>query len=175
MRCKTGVKSAVLLLTAAVVSTGCTFHLVAEPARLDSARLSRFQGNPGVALLNAQSSTEMVEIGSAGMGRTLEGNLHQWTEATLGLLRAELAREGVAVSDASPKTLKIAISGASLTTGGWGFRCKVQMAVTLGDGHTETVEGSRGGGNFHTVCNNSITDAAFNMITNQTVRDYIAR
>ena len=84
-----------------------------------------------IALINGQPATELVEI-----GKSVTVSLHAWTDQAIESIARTLKKKGVVVDGQSPKSLKIAITKAVLSSAGsgWAFRCTVDFTVEMSDG-----------------------------------------
>jgi hypothetical protein len=156
---------------------GCAYHQVAEPLPLAPALLAGVRGGGNITFVNAQPSTEDVEVGLAGLGRSLHGNLHQWTEAAINLIQAALTTPPDSAGSSPARVVVLSITRAELSSagGGWGFKCKVHLDISIDNNQALAFEGERGSWRFPRVCDAAITEAVSNMLKNDTVRNYLTQ
>jgi len=114
--------------------SGCASTYVPRPSSINPNIIPEIRRGQTLTLINAQTSSEIIDIGSAGMGRSLRGNLQQWTDKAIVITTKTLAKKGVTVTGDSPKVLKLAVTQAHFESagGGWGFRCTVKLNVETG-------------------------------------------
>src|SRR5207245_5287271 len=124
---------------------GCATHHPARPGAFPDGVLTSRRSVGTVAITSTQPKTEWVKVGDAGMGRSLHGNLSQWTDAAIDLLTEKLTASGMTVTNASPKKLAIAVVGAQLGSagGGWAFKCSVTLSAEGANGLKATYIGER--------------------------------
>jgi hypothetical protein len=162
-----------LALVVIVGSVGCAYQDVAKPPRLKSRQLAGVGGGGNVTFINAQPSAEDIEVGSAGLGRSLHANLNQWTEAAISTAQRALTTPSVSASNRPARVLALSITRADLDTGVWSFQCKVFLDVRLDGNPALEFEGERGSMSFLRVCDAAITEAVSNMLTDNAVRNYL--
>lgn len=168
----------VFMVMAILIGTSrCSYNHVASPIPFDSNVLVPLSTCPGINLINDQPRTDKVMIGSAGAGRDVYANFHQWTEAAIKVLGKEFQQRNIVVSNSSSKILRIAVTKAelSLTGGGWGFKCMVWVQVTTGDNQTFEFNGERGSYKYTKVSNAGITEALSNMLRDSRIQAYLMR
>ena len=165
----------VLLAILVVASAGCATHHRAGTTGFPKGVLAGRRSVGTVAISSAQTATESVKIGSAGMGRSLHGNLSQWTDAAIELLAEKLTESGMTVSDASSRKLTLAITDARMSSagGGWGFKCAVTLSVEGANGLQAKFVGERGSWEYIHVCDAGISEAVANMLRDETVLAYL--
>ena len=131
----------VLLVGALFILPGCATTYVPDADAPSSQLVPDFPPGTRVKLINAQPSTETLLIGEAGMGRSVRGNLHDWTGQVIKAMQSTLKAKGVTVSDNADKSLKVAVTKAALTEAGsgWSFRCTVDFTVETSSGQLATL------------------------------------
>src|SRR5207244_6491527 len=97
---------------AVVASAGCAIqHHARAPAFPEGVLAGRHSAGT-VAISNAQTATESVNIGSIGIYGTLNGKFSQWNDAAIELLAEKLPDWGMTVSTASSRKLTLAVTDA---------------------------------------------------------------
>jgi hypothetical protein len=91
--------------------------------------------------VNAQPSIEKLEVSQKGTGYTVYGNLHDWTQSAVEALNRALKKKGATVAPASPQSIKVAVTQATLSSAasGWSFRCTLVFTIDIGDGQPFTL------------------------------------
>jgi len=163
------------LVILVVVTAGCATHHRARAGGFPEGVLAGRRSVGTVAIGNAQTANKFVKIGSAGMGRSLYGDLSQWTDAAIELLAEKLTASGMTVSNASSRKLTLAITDARMSSagGGWGFKCAVTLSVEGANGLKATFVGERGSWKYPRVCDAGISEAVANMLRDDTVLAYL--
>lgn len=172
----TTMKSLIIFtLFAAIV--GCASTYVPKPGSIDPGWISEIRGHTAVTLINAQPSSDIIQIGSAGMGRSLEGDLQQWTDKAIELTSKIFKKKGVGVVDDSPKVLKLSVTGAHFVSaaGGWGFECTVNLRVETGEHKGFDFVGQRKDWKYVGSCNKAFTEVVSAMLSDASIQRYIAQ
>jgi hypothetical protein len=86
--------------------------------------------------VSAQPATDKIEVSQKGIGHTVYGNLHDWTESAVQALNRALQKKGATVAAGGPKAIKVAMTQVTLSSAasGWSFRCTLVFTVDTGDG-----------------------------------------
>ena len=165
----------ILLCASIFYVSGCATKSVARPKGFPEGVLDGKQSSEFVTLVNSQMANEFVEIGTAGMGRSLHGNLTQWTDSAIELLREKLTESGVTVTDKSSKTISLTITDAKMSTtaGGWGFKCAVTLRVEYAEVIRENFVGERGSWKYIDVCDAGIAEAVANLLRDEKMQRYL--
>lgn len=166
--------SSCMLLLAIV---GCASTYVPKPGAIEPGIMPETGANKTLTLVNAQPSSEIIRIGSAGMGRSLDGNLQQWTDKAIELTAKILKKNGIRVIDDSTKVLKLAISRAHFDSaaGGWGFQCTVNLNVETGERQLIEFVGQRKDWKYVGSCNKAFTEAVSVMLSDEKIQTYISQ
>lgn len=164
-----------LVLVVVMGFAGCAHYDVAKAPALRSDVITNVHYGAHVTFVNAQPSKEDVEVGTAGLGRSLHGNLNQWTGAAISLLQKSLPAPSNSASNQPARSLALSITHAEMSeaAGGWGFKCHVHLDVKMDDGHTLDFVGTGGSWKYLRVCDDAITDAVTYMLKDETVREYL--
>ena len=163
-----------LLLVLLMGILGCATTYVPRPYSINPNIIPENGTNQSLTLLNAQISSEIIDIGSAGMGRSLEGNLRQWTDKAIDLTKDLLIKRGFTVSRESQKILKLAITQANFESaaGGWGFICTVNLTVDTGNKQHFEFVGQKVDWKYVRSCDKAFTDAVSGMLADNTIQSY---
>ena len=156
---------------------GCASTYVPKPGSIEPDIMPDAGTNTTVTLVNAQPSSQIIQIGSAGLGRSLDGNLQQWTDKAIALTAKTLNKKGFRVIGDSAKVLKLAITHARFDSaaGGWGFQCTVHLNVETGDRHRIEFVGQRKDWKYVGSCNKAFTEAISVMLSDENIQTYITQ
>jgi len=132
-------KSVVLIVLACLV--GCTHNFNVKPFPIKPNLLPALNIQKSVQIVNVQDQGKN-NIFKSGAGSKWIGDLGQWTEGAVELVKFELNKQNVTITDAADKILKLAITKGKLTTEFAGIRCVVTFEVEAGNGYTQTYEGN---------------------------------
>ena len=126
-----------------------------------------------VSIINAQTSTKEVLIGSQGIHKWL-GNLQKWTDVASGLLKTELEKRGATVNEGSPKVLKLAITRVNLFWGFSAIRCILYLRVETEDGYIKEYEGNNASPwTLYRACDGAVTKAVAAVLNDEKIFRYI--
>ncbi len=164
-----------LLLGALFSLPGCATTYVPDADAPSSQLVPDFPPGTRVKLINAQSSTETLLIGEAGMGRSVRGNLHDWTGQVIKAVQSTLKAKGVTVSDNADKSLKIAVTKAALTEAGsgWSFRCTVNFTVETSSGQLATLVADDTSWKYLNACDGVIPKVALVALKDEQVVKFL--
>ncbi len=159
-----------------MILSSCSVNHVIKPTSINKKEIPKFHANNTVAIINAQVSTEVVEIGKVGWAK-IYGNLRQWTNATIDLLKTELTSRCFVVSNNSKKVLKLSITQASLKAvpfPGAGANCKVYLSVETSNKDTKKFEGERYSlAPPNHSCDRAVTHVVSVMLNNDKILSYL--
>jgi hypothetical protein len=120
---------------------GCTHAYSVKPFPIKPELVPDIRINDPITLINAQNyGTENVFYG--GMGSKWVGDLGEWTDQAIGLLKFELTKRDVTIADDAAKTLRLMITQGKLDSEFSGIRCIVMLKATTGSGYTQKFEGN---------------------------------
>lgn len=145
-----------LLLTLLISGCATTYKPGAPVPKLTE--IPDFPGGTRISLINAQPAVETMEISQPGTGYTVYANLHDWTDQAIRALERTLQKKGVAVAGDAQKTLKIAVTKATLSTAasGWTFRCTVVFTIDAGEGQPFTLGADDTSWKWFNACDGAI-------------------
>jgi hypothetical protein len=109
---------------------------------MTSTVVPEFGVRQAITIVNAQKSkTFKVPIGP---DENMKGNLKQWTNTAVEVLKTELKKHDMTISEDAPKVLKLAITKVHMFSGvrAWNTRCVVYLQAETGDGYIKEYEGS---------------------------------
>ena len=157
----------------------CSVRHVPNPGAVNIALESEQAKNVSVNVINAQDDSAEIKIGKAGFG-TMYGDLHSWSETAVKLVKTTLEKQGAAISDAAPKTLKLSVTEAILDVAGIEFvaalpRCKVSLKVETGEGYSQTYEESNKAMSPPGACDKAMTSVVSLLMKDQAVLDYLQK
>ncbi len=124
-----------------------------------------------VTIMNTQEDARKIPIGA--YTHQWWGNLHMWTETAVGVLKNELEKRGVTVTEDAPKILKLSITNANLF---WGFDvvgCTLNLQVETGDEYKVTFEETNKSTDLYDSCDGAVTRAVAAMFDDNRMRSYL--
>ncbi len=124
-----------------------------------------------VNIINNQTNSQWVHIGD--YTHEWSANLLMWTDTAVELLTDELTKRGVIISERSPKTLKLSITGVKLF---WGFDaigCTLNLNVITGDGYTVNIEETSAAKDLYETCDTTVSNAVAQMFQDRGIQDYL--
>ena len=133
-------KKSVLLIVLAYLF-GCTHNFNVKPFPIKPDLLPKLDINKSVQIVNVQDKGKS-NIFKSGAGSKWIGDLGQWTEGAVDLLKFELNKQNVTIADDADKVLKLAITEGKLISEFAGIRCVVKLKVEAGNGYTQKYEGN---------------------------------
>ena len=165
-----------------VIVGGCSVTVLPKTDPAAVFKISEFKCQP-VTVINAQSATGKVKIGSTGTGmgqipKTVFGDLREWTEVASMFLRTELQKRTVSTAAPASKVLRLAVTKVEVTPvvflGGNGF--KVRVKVDAGDGiskdfdvdHVDTRRGRT-----DAIAGAALAQLVANILNDEAIRKYI--
>ena len=162
-----------LMLASSVL--GCSSYRSAQPNSLDADLFDGIREGRSLTLVNAQPSTRIVEVGSAGLGRSIDANYNQWTAAAIDVLKSALNKRGIETTGGSDKSLELSLDRATLisTGGGFGFKCSVHLNAQTSGGYTTEFLGERGSWKFVKACDAAITEAVAVMLKDERIKSFL--
>jgi hypothetical protein len=161
-----------LIFSFLILVIGCTHHLVPNAQRVNENRISDFTTTQRINIVNNQPSTEKVTFLS-GMN-TYYGNLNEWTDEAVNLLKMELQQKGAAIDPGADKVIKLSIIEAKLIQGAIRLRCDLNLRVETGDGYTnEFFVQNLSGGDHARASGGAITLALTDMLNDKNIIEYL--
>lgn len=130
-----------LLLVAIVCLVGCTHNFSVKPFPIKADLLPKLNIEKSVQIVNAQDQGTKNVFYSVGGSKWI-GDLGEWTDQAAGLLKFELNKQNVTITDDADKILKLAITEGKLVSEFSGIYCVVKLKVEAGNGYTQKYEGN---------------------------------
>jgi hypothetical protein len=161
----------------------CSARVVPTPSLIELDEVPKFNAPKEVSIINSQISTGDIEIGSTGVGmgqipKTVSGDLHEWTETAVDILKAELKKKNVAFPENASKVLKLAITKVDMEGIVFlgGDKCTITLKVVTGDGVTrdfeeENIDTKRGV--IGEVAYGAIAKAVISMLKDDRILSYL--
>ena len=132
-------KSLLLILLAFLV--GCTHNYSVKPFPIKPDLIPDMNIKNSVHIVNAQDKgTNNVFYSKAGSKWV--GDLGDWTENAAELLKFEMKKRNITISENANKVLKLTITEGKLDSEFAGIRCVVKLKVEAGNGYTQIFEGN---------------------------------
>jgi flagellar motor protein MotB len=97
-----------------------------------------------------------------------------WTDTAVGLLKDEMGKRDVIISEQSPKILKLSITRVKLF---WGFNivgCNLNLKVLTGDGYTVNLEVTNSAKDLYGSCDGAVTKAIAAMFEDHHIQEYLS-
>lgn len=156
-----------------VILAGCTHKYVPEEYPIKPGMVPEFKGNQEITIINAQGSSEEVLIGSQGFHKWY-GDLQKWTSTAIGVLKTELANQGIPVSDNAEKKLKLAVTNVNIYFEFFTIRCVLNLKVETGDGYSREFKGDNASpATLYRACAGAVTRAVAAMLNDDTIIAYL--
>ena len=130
-----------LLLIVLVFLVGCTHNYSVKPFPIKPELVPAMHVTDSVQILNVQSEGKNYVFRRAGSNKWI-GDLGDWTENAVDLLKFELKKRNINITEDANKILKIAITEGKLSGEFGGSRCVVKLKVEAGNGYTQIYEGN---------------------------------
>jgi outer membrane protein OmpA-like peptidoglycan-associated protein len=135
-----------------------------------------------VTLVNDHPGMEKIQLAPCGRNLSTVGaythqwwaDLRLWTDTSLDVVRTELVRRGVKVTETAPKTLKLSLTSACLR---WDFRvigCHVSLRVETGDGYIADFDIDNKSVDLYDSCDGAVTRAVAAMFNHPVIRAYLS-
>ena len=160
----------------AIAVSGCTTTYVPSPGIPDVKRIPDFPAGTRVALVNAQTATNIVLLTQHPNGSTYNANLHDWTERLVRSLGETLKKKKVAVDNAAPKVMKLSIEKTTVHTkaGGWAFQCDMEWKVELSNGKVLPMSVEEGHWKVEDCSNVAVRRACLMTLSNDVVHGFLS-
>ena len=107
---------------------------------VDPNRVHDFKLNKKINIVNIHPSKTNIQEVTRGVSKR-GGNLYEWTDKAIILLKSELEKRGGEISEDGLKVLSLSVSNAHVQTraGGSGTWCKLTLHVETGDGYSTDI------------------------------------
>ena len=129
-----------IILILAIIFTGCSIHYVPQPYPVGRDMVPKLKVKQAVDIINSQSKTKFkIPIGPH---EYMRGNLQAWTDTAVEVLKTELKKNDIAVSDGAAKKLKLSVTRVNIFSGTWNTQCILYLKVETGDGYAKEFEGN---------------------------------
>lgn len=173
---KSGMRIMAFFVTAGIVlfSAGCTHVIAPKDSRFATHQIPRYTVGSHVEYKNGQPSTEKV-LFAENMGHQFYADLHEWTDAAMAMAERELTDRGSKAAKKPGHILTLAVTALQVTSGGWGFRGKVTLDVTTGNGTTQTFRGEAPGANLHNVASGALSSTVAKMLSDPGIIAYLSQ
>ena len=131
----------IVIFVLLIAFMGCSKVYKPSQYPLKTGMIPEFRGGQPVNILNVQTNTRKIMLCREGY-TNVYGNLHDWTETAVGLLKTELEKRDIVVAEDAPKVLKLAVNKANIYPGFCSMRCILYLKVETGDGYIAEFEGN---------------------------------
>ncbi|NVM20743.1 MAG: hypothetical protein HWN68_03050 [Desulfobacterales bacterium] len=164
-----------LILILLITCSGCSTRYVPQPYPIKPEMVPNLSAAQAVAIVNVQTDTKFkVPIGPDGH---MKGNLREWTDTAVEVLKTELKKNDITISEDAPKVLKLSVTKVYMFCGTmWNARCILYLKVETGDGYAKefegnnfSLEGFKGASPF------AVTKAVAAMLNNDKILSYLKK
>lgn len=169
-----------LLALCALGFTACatTMQTYAPKASIpfEKTKILQFASDKPVTLINAQPSTELVDVLKLGQTQW-QADRHVWTDVVIEVAGKELADHGMRVVPNSPKTLRLAVESVH-SVAGFHNETQLVLSVTTADGYARSYTGinsSGGAAIFSRQWDGAIMRAVAEMLRDPKLVDYLQK
>ncbi len=156
-----------------IVPYGCSHYYVPKQHPVNPGEAPDFTGMASINIVNAQETPKMNLLATQGFHKYL-GDLQLWSDTAVGLLRSELEKRKIQVTDTAKKTIKLNITHA---TAHWGFasiRCILTLEVETSDGLRKTFEGNNASPwTLWRACDGAVTRAITALLNDEEMLKFI--
>ena len=130
-----------ILLIVIACLIGCTHNYSVKPFPIKPGLIPDMNIDNSVHIVNAQDEGTINVFYRIG-GSKWVGDLSEWTHNAVELLKFEMKKRDIVISEDATKVLKLSITEGKLDSEFAGIRCIVQLKVQAGNGYTQTYEGN---------------------------------
>ena len=169
-------KSLLFIVLACLV--GCTHNYSVKPFPIKPDQIPDIKIKNPVHIVNDQDRGANVVFYSVGGSKWI-GDLGDWTEQAAGLLKFEMTKRDITISENANKVLKLAITEGKLDSEFSGIRCVVKLKVTAGNGYTQIYEGNHRNSSpfaeqarYHAGAG-AVTRAVTDLLNDRKIMDYL--
>lgn len=174
------IKSAILRLPGLIIIIifltaifGCTHYYTPKQYPLKPGMVEKLRTNQPVTIVNDQPDTENKIIGGQG-GHKWLGNLNQWTDTAIRLLKSEFEKRDITVVENSPKVLYLKINDANFYWGFFQIRCILYLTARTGGGYENEFKGNNASGwTIYRAADGAVTRAVAAMLNDHKIREYL--
>lgn len=168
----------IAILSIATILSSCTRNYIVKPFNIEPQLVPQFQASGKINLINAQKpGTQNVFL--TGIAITWIGDLNEWTNQAIELLKSELEQRNMKVSPDATKNLKLVITEGILLREATGVRCIIKLQVTAGNGYSKEFTGN----NIHRAAPfgemaryyagaNALTEAVISLLNDEEILIY---
>ena len=163
----------VALLTLLALFTGCTHYYVPREYPIKPEMVPEFSGSGAITVINGYTAPKVLFIGSQG-AHTWKGDMKQWTDTAVGLLKSELEKRGFNTMQGASKELRLIVTHANLYWGFAAIRCILFIKVETGDGYANEYEGNNASGwTLYRACDGAVTRAIAAVLKDEKILAYL--
>jgi hypothetical protein len=168
------IRLASFLATFLLIGSGCTHIYVPNSTTFDFDAIPEFTSSKSISLTNAAQNSENV-LFATNMGHKWYGDMRKWTDVAIAITERELTKRGMNISDSGEKSLNMSIKSARMSTGGWGFRGYVTLAVETGDGQKMRYVGEGPSPTLTRAIDAAIMRAVAQMLKDEKITGYLTQ
>ena len=130
-----------LLLIGIASFLGCTHNYSPKPFPIKPGLVPDLNVNASVHIVNAQDEDTNNVFYRIG-GSKWVGDLGDWTQNAVELLKFEMKKKDIIISEDANKVLQLSITEGKLDSEFAGIRCVLMLKVKAGNGYTQVYEGN---------------------------------
>ncbi len=167
--------ASILVLTTILQSCGGTAYINASHTRHHvKDKVLPLVAGKSIALKNYYQGSRLVTLFKKANSTKLVGDLQQYTDASLNILKSELTKRDVLVSDTQFKSITLKISDVQARYKPFNKTTALKLTASLGNGETTTISANyQTGGSSAQALDGAIIAAITQLLKSETVVDYI--
>lgn len=134
-----------IIVIAFFLSACSPVKIVLKPNPIESVTMPSISTQNAINIKNIGTSMGDVEIGSTGTGmgqipKKLHGDLHQWSQTAVEMLKAELKKSNIVISADAAKVLNLSVIEVQIKPIVFlgGNTCKLTLKVVTGENSEST-------------------------------------
>jgi hypothetical protein len=162
------------LIVAIFILSACgpvKIHSNPETFDLNYRPLPVLEGEHSIRLNNAYTSSQVVDV--TPKGPNWVGDLQQYTDTAIVLLKEEFEKSNISISPDSEKEITVRVYDAEFEMGFWVIRCTLWLESELPDGKIVTVRGdNRSPATVYRAVDGAILRAVENLLQDSQFLEY---
>ncbi len=165
---------AIFLCMVLVLIFGCTIHYVPKQYPINEGAIPYFTLSSPVHVVNdLQGQSRQLVIGTDPY--TFVGDLSEYTETAMNLLKSELDKKNIKNSNTAKKIIHLEIIKASLHLRGFINQTYIALKVETGKGYAREYHVINSSGLFDKSIDSTIAKAVTSMLNDQKIIEYLTK
>ncbi len=173
-----------IIVVALLLSACSPIKIVLKPDPIESVTMPVINTQNAINISNIGTSMGDVEIGSTGTGmgqipRELLGDLYQWSQTAVEMLKAELRKSNIVITADAPKILNLSVIEAQIEPIVFlgGNTCSLTLKVVTGENSESTYSAEHTDPNrgveISVTAETAMTKALAAMLNDKKIIDYL--